>query len=87
MPHSTSLDAPLHTNKMEDIDLPHAPVVDAMEDTKKSEESDGADTDSPATLDVKLEDLFNDDDEEDEEFPTSINNKVKVESSPPPVPM
>lgn len=87
MPHSTFLDAPLDNNKMEDIDLPNAPVVDALEVTKKFEESDGADTDSPATLDVKLEDLFNDDDEEDEEFPTSVTNKVKVESSPPPIPM
>lgn len=39
-------------------------------------------------MDVKLQDLFDDMDEDDDEFSSSkVDSKVKTESSPPPAPM
>ncbi|KAG8529197.1 uncharacterized protein KY384_005832 [Bacidia gigantensis] len=68
-----------------DNTLPDAPPIDGEE----------ASDESPATLvdnggrkaDVKLEDLFNDDDDSDDEFRSSSNDTGKVESSPPAAPI
>lgn len=82
---------------MEDTTTPDAPMMDAVEDADEFGESDGSYdavmnsnevTEKSANVDVKLEDLFNDDDEEDEKFPNSVAaTNMKVESSPPPPPM
>jgi DNA primase small subunit len=79
MPHSVSPnDSPRPDG--EDEVLPDAPPVDIP----AKEEDSEMDTAKPT---VKLEDMFNgdeDEDEDDEEFPASSAADTKMESSPPP---
>lgn len=96
MPHSVSPEAP---SPAEDSVLPDAPaeplpeqdedVIDTETDaTTESIGVHAADSVSHARTDeVKLEDLFNDEEDEDEEFPSSAGADVKMTSSPPQQPM
>ena len=94
MPHSISPgDSP--TSSQEDIVLPDAPAQpssDGKQDSD-SDESDGAvaraeeTTKSTAKTEIKLQDLFKDDDDSDEEFPGSAATDSKMESSPPATPV
>ena len=80
----------------EDDVLPDAPPAGATDKTN-AEESDSPgdivmDTEEGRKdidkMDVKLQDLFNDMDEEDDEFSSSkVDAKVKMDSSPPPAQM
>jgi len=90
MPHSTVSD-PVDTSSQAEEDelLPDA-SAQAL-DGLKDEDSDDANeegskpnnsTHQASKADVKLEDIFNDDDDEDEEFPSSGATTGKVESSP-----
>ena len=85
MPHAIADDlvpAPVMTN--EDIDIPDAPPAgseDADSDKTVSQNTPPekrSATDSGPNQDVKLEDLFNDDDEDDDYNETTLG-----ESSPP----
>lgn len=87
MPHSTPSDK---SDSQEDEDdlLPDAPAPNAADTTdlagdvamKMEEGENGEDK-----MDVKLQDLFNDMDEEDDEFSSSkVDSNVKIESSSPP---
>lgn len=61
----------------EENDLPGDIVMDTEEGRKDIDK-----------MDVKLQDLFNDMDEEDDEFSSSkVDAKVKMDSSPPPAQM
>lgn len=95
MPHSVSPEA---SPAAEDSVLPDAPPEPISEPDQDLSSSHG-DTPTPSNgnavdgsvkpvpkEDIKLEDLF-DDDEEDEEFPSSSAPDVKMESSPPQEPM
>ena len=66
----------------EDMDLPDAPPLGEDNTDNRLPPSDSA-----QKQDVKLEDLFHDEDSDDEEFPTSGTSNGKMQSSPPAVPM
>lgn len=73
MPHSvTSNDSTLRDTGDEEI-LPDAPATDNNE----ASEEQKADTN------IKLEDLFANDDDDDDEFPASSAGDAKMRSSPP----
>ena len=77
MPHATQpANASSPVRSSEDEELPDAP----------SPGNDGEDGVSEKKEDVKLEDLFNDE-ESDEEFASSGSTLGKVESSPPAAPV
>ena len=90
MPHSTPSDN--SDSQDDDLDfLPDAPPTDAADttdlpgDVAMEVEEGKNDVDK---MDVKLQDLFNDMDEEDDEFSNSkVDSTVKTESSPPEAPM
>ena len=86
MPHSTMTEQEPPSDQMdEDTDLPDATI---NKDEHHDGESDsGTRTDEPQKQDVKLEDLFNDEDSDDDEFPSSSAPDGKVESSPPVAPV
>lgn len=92
MPHSTISDPAVSTPTAEDDSiLPDAPLQ-ALGDVKEEEDSEGSageagQTNATSKPDVKLEDLFNDDDESDEEFPSSSIPNGEPESSPPAAPV
>ena len=89
MPHSVSPESSPTTAESleEDSTLPDAPTHHLDEQNTalrvNGPESTGAE---PVKAEVKLEDLFNDD-EEDEEFPSSSPPSAKVEGSPPAAPL
>lgn len=90
MPHSLPPDK--SDSQEDDYDLlPDAPPANAATMTELA--GDGAmelDEGNNAVdkMDVKLQDLFDDMDEEDDEFSSSkADSKVKTESSPPPAQM
>ena len=93
MPHSTALEPMLSGGSVEeDSILPDAPVqapnpdgkMDRTEGTSQSEDSTG---EAPRT-DVKLEDLFNDfNDDEDDEFSDSRISDTNNKSSPTGAPL
>lgn len=95
MPHSTIIDS-VTRSEMEDVVIPDAPQGDNGEDSEDFGEGDGSydvimnsneAIGSPTKPDIKLEDIFNDEDGEDDEFSNSVAaTNVKVESSPPPLP-
>ena len=79
MPHSTHPDnGPQLVEDQNAEDLPDAPPLE-----KGSDQEDGS---ALKKQDVKLEDLFNDEDS-DEEFTSSGATNGKIESSPPAAPM
>jgi len=99
MPHSTASE-PIFSPEAadEDITLPDAPLPEPISESEEGENGEEgqdrersqegiAQANGAAKPDVKLEDLFNDDDSEDEEFPSSSIPSAKGESSPPAAPM
>lgn len=82
---------------MDDTVIPDAPAVGSDDDivlTPKSEDSDEATINSKkgakdkVQIDIKLEDLFDDDDDYDDEFSCAgAATKMLVGSSPPKEPM
>lgn len=91
MPHSVSPEpspiAPSPRDE-EDAPLPNAPPHD-LEQPATALGANGrasAATEGAAKEEVRLEDLF-DDDEDDDEFPGSSPSGVKTESSPPAGPL
>lgn len=76
MPHSVSSNESPPPDRGDDEVLPDAPP--AADNANAPEEQ-------KAGANVRLEDLFADDDD-DEEFPASSVADVKMASSPPPVP-
>lgn len=95
MPHSTPSDKSVSQEDEDDL-LPDAPAANAA-DTTIAESNDlpgdvAMDVEEGKKdvdmVDVKLQDLFNDMDEEDDEFSSSrVDSKIKTESSPPAAPM
>jgi len=95
MPHSTLSDSSvLHSPVAGNDMLPDAPPP-SLVNLSEMEGSDSGDVTkieysakSTQKSETRLEDLFNeDDDEEDEEFPSSRMQDEKVDSSPPKAPM
>ena len=93
MPHSTAVDLVIPSSSLEeDSELPDAAphALDIKEEGKGDDQKE-LDIDVPVQeelkTEIKLEDLFNDLDEDDEEFPSSGATAGMVESSPPAVPM
>ena len=89
MPHSVSPEPPPTATepRKEDSTLPDAPTHHLDEQGIALKRNDIENTATGfAKEEVKLEDLFNDDDE-DEEFPSSSPPVAKVESSPPAAPL
>lgn len=86
MPHSTLDDnaMPSPRQASEDEIMPDAP---APKDENVEKPTDLAHAVEAQKEEVKLEDLFNDDDSEDEEFPSSSIPDTKIESSPPAAPV
>ena len=97
MPHSISSEA---SPGADDSILPDAPAEPLSprqdEDSSNQPVEPIAAPNGSAAMDpvlrapndeIKLEDLFNDEDDEDEEFPSSSATDVKVASSPPQEPM
>ena len=79
MPHSVSSnDSPKRVG--EDDILPDAPPIESANPAVQEEMGTGGTENVKAG--VKLEDMFNDD--EDDEFPASSAADAKTESSPPP---
>ena len=74
---------PEHTE--EDVVIPDAPDL-AEGDVEEPNESLPR-THGSQKQEVKLEDLFNDEDSDDDEFPSSSVSNTKVESSPPAAPV
>ena len=93
MPHSTAADLVISCSPFEeDSDLPDAPpqaldLTEESEGDNQKELGGGVPVQEELKPEIKLEDLFNDVDEEDEEFPSSGATTGMVESSPPAVPM
>ncbi len=92
MPHSTAADLVTPSSPLEeDSELPDAPprALDIKEREGDNQKVLAIEDPVQEALmtDIKLEDLFNDDDEDDEEFPSSGAITGMVESSPPAVPM
>ena len=96
MPHSTVDDVvPALKKAEEDIDIPDAPPAssdeadsDGSADGSRERSIEDALSKSGArTQEVKLEEIFNDDDEDDEEFPDSSAPAEDIASSPPADPM
>ena len=93
MPHSTTADLVTPSSPLEeDSELPDAPPhsLDIQEEGERDNQKgleNGVPAREEAKTDIKLEDLFNDDDEEDEEFPSSGATTGMIENSPPAVPM
>lgn len=79
MPHYVSSDDKSPPDGEDEI-LPDAPPTGV--DMTTAEESEEA---RPTQRSVKLEDMFNGDDGDDDEFPDSSPGDTKMESSPPPV--
>ena len=87
MPHSTSPEAA----EVEDSILPDAPahpLIDPASSPSDGEAAVNGTSDTKKQLDqIKLEDLFRTDDEDDEEFPMSSapsgNGKAEISSPPP----
>ena len=93
MPHSTAADLVTPSSPFEeDSELPDAPshALD-IQDNRVGDDQRISEIEIPVQeelkTDIKLEDLFNDDDEDDEEFPSSGATTGMVEDSPPAVPM
>ena len=82
MPHSTSTTPPLPDD---DSSLPDATPQSTSEHGNGSDES-GIGKNDNIKIDIKLEDLFNDEDE-DEEFPSSAATNEKSSSSLPTPPL
>ena len=93
MPHSTAADLVTPSSPLEeDSELPDAPpyALDVKEEREGDKEKDleiGVPVREGLKPDIKLEDLFDDVDDEDEEFPSSGATTGMVESSPLSVPM
>lgn len=93
MPHSTAADLLTPCSPLdEDSELPDASphalnIKEEREGDNQKESGSGIPVQEELKPDIKLEDLFNDVDEEDEEFPSSGATTGMVESSPPAVPM
>ena len=93
MPHSTAADLVTPSSPLEeDSELPDAPphALDVKEESEGDNQKDletGVPVREDLKPDIKLEDLFDDVDDEDEEFPSSGATTGMVESSPPAVPM
>ena len=92
MPHSTAADLVTPSSPLEeDSELPDAPphALDIQDNRGDDRRISGIETPAQEELktDIKLEDLFNDDDEDDEEFPSSGATTGMVGHSPPAVPM
>ncbi len=94
MPHSMASDYSSSQEEDDDV-LPDAPAANPVDTTMAEDNEMRGDVVADAVegkmnlekMDVKLQDLFNDMDDEDEEFPSSmVDAKVKVESSPPAAP-
>ena len=86
MPHSTIAEQEPPSDQMdEDTDLPDATIT--KDEPIDGESDSGTRTDGPQKQDVKLEDLFNDEASDDEEFPSSSIPDGKIESSPPAAPV
>jgi DNA primase small subunit len=82
MPHSVSSnDFAPHNNDEEILpDAPSAPENESVTDEQNGQPNQNAEGN------VKLEDLFAGDEDDDEEFPASSAPDVKMASSPPPIP-
>lgn len=77
MPHSVTSEGSNASHKDDEV-LPDAPPA---ADSPKPGENSGDDTEK-ATTGVKLEDLFDDEDDDDNEFPTSsAPAQTKTEST------
>ena len=93
MPHSTAADLVIPSSPLEeDSELPDAPphalnVKEEGEGDNQKELETVISVREDLKPDIKLEDLFDDVDDEDEEFPSSGATTGMVESSPPAVPM
>ncbi|KAK0517198.1 hypothetical protein JMJ35_000353 [Cladonia borealis] len=93
MPHSTAADLITPSSPLEeDSELPDAPphaldVKEEREGDNQKELEIGVPVREDLKPDIKLEDLFDDVDDEDEEFPSSGATTGMVESSPPAVPI
>ena len=93
MPHSTAADLVTSCSPLEeDSELPDAPpqaldITEESEGDNQKELGRGVPVQEELKPDIKLEDLFNDVDEEDEEFPSSRATTGMIESSPPAVSM
>lgn len=93
MPHSTVADLVTPSSPLEeDSELPDAPphALDIQEDRERENQKEletGGPVQEEKKTDIKLEDLFNDDEEDDEEFPSSGATTGMIENSPPAVPM
>lgn len=90
MPHSAPSDKSDSPEDEDDL-LPDAPPANAADMTESAGDV-AMDLDEGKSaaekMDVRLQDLFNDMDEEDDEFSSSkVDSKVKIESSPPAAPM
>lgn len=64
--------------------MPHSVSLNRSSDRKDEEMTDAPAPASAENAGVKLEDMF--DEEDDEEFPASSAQDVKMESSPAPAP-
>lgn len=82
MPHSTSTTPPLPDD---DSRLPDAPSLSTSEHGSSGGEN-GIGKDDNIKIDIKLEDLFNDEDD-DEEFPSSAATNEKSSSRLPTPPL
>ena len=91
MPHSTREESSSsHKGTDEDSILPDAPPeadVETREEDSDASQEEPTNSKDTAKRDVKLEDLFNDEDSDDTEFPSSGISNGKMESSPPAAPM
>ncbi len=88
MPHSTVQDVVVSPSESEvddqDSVLPDAPPLPSDDvDNLSQNPSHSPPANGTSNADVKLEDLFNDDDSQDEEFPSSSVLDDEPKSSPP----
>ena len=91
MPHLTSKELSNQDYSL----VPNAPVDDDENEIHDKGSSDSGDplilpddaVKDPAKIEVKLEDLFNTDDEDDDEFPSSRPTGENIPSSPPVAPV
>ena len=93
MPHSTATDLVIPSSPLEeDSELPDAPphaldIREEGEGDNQKESEIGVSVQEELKTEIKLEDLFNDVDDDDEEFPSSGATTGMVESNPPAPPM
>ena len=94
MPYSTSEERSTVQNQEDDV-LPDAPVNDQDTDDHNDTESSSSQDPHvfpsdivkvPTKVEMKIEDLFHTDDEDDEEFPSSAPANEDIPSSPPVAP-